>query len=276
MSMDLAPSTRFDLHLHSTRSDGRYPPDEVLRRAALAGLDVVALTDHDLPTPDATGPRTIEGRTIHVLGGAELSGMHAGREQHLLVYFPWEVPDGFREFCAAQCRARAVRYESAVAKLGLADLEPPGDAARRGDVSLTRHHLARQLLERGHVGHLREAFVRYLGDAHGIVPPIGIAFTECIRVARSFGGLTSWAHPPVALLESHLPPFVAAGLQGLESHRPQATSDDRRKYRSAARRFGLVLTGGSDWHGWGDDGDLGLFRVEAREIAPFVDLLRAA
>jgi 3',5'-nucleoside bisphosphate phosphatase len=269
-------STRFDLHLHSTRSDGRYEPEEVLRRCARAGLDVVALTDHDLPTAPAVGLHQIEGRELYVLAGAELSGMHDRREHHLLVYFPGEVPPGFGAFCREQCQARAERYEQAVSRLGLSGLDGPDDAARRGDTSLTRHHLARKLVEQGHVGHLREAFARYLSDAHGIVPPLLMPFVEAIRVARSFGGLTSWAHPPVPQLEQYLETFVAAGLQGIEALRPGVNSADRKKYRSAARRYGLYLTGGSDWHGWGDEADLGLFRVEAHEIAPFVDLLRAA
>jgi predicted metal-dependent phosphoesterase TrpH len=76
------------------------------------------------------------------------------------------------------------------------------------------------------------------------------------------------------MLEPYLPAFVAAGLHGIEALRPGVGRDERQRYRAAARRYGLVLTGGSDWHGWGDDGQLGLFRVEAREIGPFVDLLQ--
>lgn len=270
----VSPGTRFDLHLHSARSDGRFEVDEVLRRCALGGLDVVALTDHDLP-PDLTpGPREVEGRPLHLLGGAELSGTHQGREHHLLVYFPGAVPAGFAAFCADQCRARARRYAEAVQRLDLG-LTAPDDAAERGDRSLTRYHLARELWERGHVGHVREAFARYLGDGRGIVPPIEVTFPEAIAVARAHGGVTSWAHPPVELLEPFLRAFVDAGLQGLEGLRPAVSSADRRKYKSAARRFGLFLTGGSDWHGWGDEGELGLFRVEARDIEPFLAQLAA-
>lgn len=272
----LRPSTRFDLHLHSLRSDGRFAPEEVLRRCARAGLDVVALTDHDLANDIPPGDHPIEGRTLRVIAGAEISGVHEGREQHLLVYFPGEVPAAFRAFCAEQCRLRAQRYAVAVENLALAGLPPPDEAARRGDTALTRHHLARHLVAGGHVATVRDAFARYLADGFGHVPPITLQFLDAIRLARSHGGITSWAHPAVALLEAHLPAFTAAGLQGLEALRPGVSSDARHRYRSAARRYGLVLTGGSDWHGWADEHDLGLFRVEAREIAPLVDLLLAA
>jgi predicted metal-dependent phosphoesterase TrpH len=269
-------STRFDLHLHSLRSDGRYPPEEVLRRCALAGLDVIALTDHDLPTAIPPGQHLVEGRTITVLAGAEVSGVHQGREHHLLVYFAGEVPQGFRDFCTAQCVARARRYEQARGNLGLSGIEPAQDEAVCGQTALTRHHLARQLVERGHVQNLREAFALYLSESRKLVPPIELTFTEALRIARAAGGITSWAHPPATMLQECLPAFVAAGLHGIEGLRPQVTSADRRKYRNAARRFGLLLTGGSDWHGWGDDHDLGLFRVEAHEITGFIERLRAA
>ncbi|MEQ1503159.1 MAG: hypothetical protein ABMB14_13055 [Myxococcota bacterium] len=269
--------TRFDLHMHSLRSDGRYPPEEVLARCARGRLDVVALTDHDLPNELAIGPHQIDGHTVHVVGGAEVSGMHAtlegGREQHLLVYFPGEVPEGFRAFCRAQCRERAVRYAAAVDNLALPGIAAPDDAARNGDASLTRHHLARQLVTAGHVPSLRDAFARFLGESHGRVPPLSLSFVDAIRIARSFGGVTSWAHPPVALLEAYLPAFAAAGLDAIEAIRPSVGSDERRRYRNAARKYGLVFTGGSDWHGWPGDEDLGLFRVEARELGPFLDLL---
>jgi 3',5'-nucleoside bisphosphate phosphatase len=269
----LRPSTRFDLHMHSIRSDGRYPPQEVLERCASGGLDVVALTDHDLAGDIAPGVHRVGDRELYVVAAAEVSGTHLGREQHLLVYFSGEVPEGFREFCREQCRLRAARYDEAVRRLDLPGLAPPDEAAIRGDVALTRHHLARELVGSGHVKNLREAFQRYLGESHGLVPSITLPFVDAIRIAREYGGVTSWAHPPVPLLEPFLPAFVDAGLQGIEALRPMVTSDERKRYRSMARRLNLMLTGGSDWHGWSDDASLGLFRVEAREIAPFVDLL---
>ncbi|MEQ1566766.1 MAG: phosphatase [Myxococcota bacterium] len=266
---------RFDLHLHSTRSDGKFEPDEVIRRCALGGLELVALTDHDLPSGPPPGLHSFEGREVYLLAGAELSGMWNGRELHLLVYFPDRVPESFASFCADQCRARASRFDRAISRLGLVGLAPAEAEAVRGEVSLTRHHLARRMVERGHVGHVRDAFTKYLSDFHGIVPPIDLGFLEAIAVARAAGGLTAWAHPTVAQVDANLPTFVAAGLEGIEVVRPGVSGEDRRKLRSAAKRHGLYVTGGSDWHGWGDESDLGLFRVEAAEIGGFLDRLRA-
>jgi 3',5'-nucleoside bisphosphate phosphatase len=211
-----------------------------------------------------------------VIGGAEVSGMHEGREFHLLAYFPGEIPDGFRTFCTEQCARRAERYAEATTRLPFRDLPAPSDAARRGEVALTRLHLAQALVAAKHVTNTREAFARFLGERHGHVPPIALSFVDAIRVSRSFGALTSWAHPSRKDAETHAAPFAAAGMQGLEVLRPGVSSEDRRVLRKIAARHGLFLTGGSDWHGWGDDGQLGLFQVLGREIESFVGALAAA
>lgn len=272
----LRPSTRFDLHLHTDRSDGRFDAHEVLSRCARGGLDVVAITDHDLPPDLSPGVHRLEGREITLLAGAEVSGMHDGREHHLLVYFPGDIPQGFREFCREQCVERATRYAEAIDRLGVPGLVAPDDGAVRGDHALTRLHLAQQLVAGGHARSVQDAFGRWLGDVHGKVPPLSLPFVDAIRLSRAFGGLTSWAHPPLPAVRRYVDELVAAGLQGLEALRPGVSSEERKQLRKIAQRHGLFLTGGSDWHGWTDDQQLGLFRVEAREIGGFVDLLLAA
>ena len=268
--MTLHNARRFDLHLHTNRSDGRYEPDDVLARCARSKLDVVALTDHDLAAPIAPGPHEIDGHTVHVIAGAEVSGQHDGREFHLLVYFRDEVPEGFRAFCRQQMQGRAERYEQAVRSLDLPGLDGPDDAARRGERSITRLHLAKAVVEAGHAKHLRDAFHTFRQtDA---VPRIALPFTEAIRIAREHGGITSWAHPPVRFVKEYLDTIRAAGLQGLEAHRPRVSTKDRRTLKKLAKRHGLVLTGGSDWHGWNGH-ELGLFHVTRYELEPFLELL---
>jgi len=266
---------RFDLHLHTVRSDGRYTEAEVLERCARGGLDVVALTDHDLAATVRPGVHEVAGRRLHVLGGAEVSGTHEGREYHLLVYFPGEVPQGFRDFCRLQCMARAERYDHAVRSLQLPGLSLPDTAAVHGDRALTRCHLAKALVEAGHALGNGDAFARFLDHGHGHVKPLELPFVEAIGVARAFGGLTSWAHPPLQAVRDHTATFAAAGLQGLEALRPHVNAKARKAYKKAAKRHGLFFTGGSDFHGWKDP-DLGLFRLPGRELGDFVDALRAA
>ncbi|MBW1877883.1 MAG: PHP domain-containing protein [Deltaproteobacteria bacterium] len=276
MFRQYCPGTRYDLHLHTDCSDGRYDQEEVIARCAQAGLEVVALTDHDFATTLDPGRHQVESGTLHVIAGAEVSGAHAGREFHLLVYFPGEVPDGFRDRCRRQSAARAQRYQAALDRLNLPDLAPPDDRARAGTRALTRLHLARALIEAGHVANVPDAFARYLDEALGNVPSVAPPFTEAIRIARSFGAVTSWAHPSARDAAEHAPAFVAAGLQGLEVLRPGMTGRERRALRRLARVHGLFVTGGSDWHGWHDSDDLGLFAVRGHEIRAFVDVLDAA
>lgn len=270
----LAQARRFDLHLHTRRSDGDLSPEELLAHCAEAGLDVVAVTDHDLATDMAFGPQIVEGRAITVIPGAEISGVHEGTEYHLLVYFPADPPASFHAFCAERCKERAVRYDTSVARLGLDGLAPSDEVAHAGARAITRHHLARALVEAGHAHDVRDAFRRFADDAHGHVPRISLPFVDAIRIAREAGGVTSWAHPPLAALKAHLPAFVAAGLHGLEGLRPMMRAGDRYKVRKLAQQHGLFLTGGSDWHGW-RWGQPGLFHVDRADLAGFLAALDA-
>jgi predicted metal-dependent phosphoesterase TrpH len=263
----------FDLHLHSNRSDGRFEPEEVLEHAARGGIDVIALTDHDMTCALDPKVHQVGSRQIRVVSGAEISGQHDGREFHLLVYFPGDPPTGFRDFCASQIHARAERYDQAVENIGLPGLPDLSAQAARGELAITRLHLARSLVEAGHATDVPDAFSRYA--RHPTVPRLAVPFVECIRVARSFGGLTSWAHPPRIAVNRYLEAFVDAGLQGLEGLRPGLVRTDRNLYRKAARRHGLYLTGGSDWHGWTTQ-PLGLFQLRGQSIAAFLDALERA
>ncbi len=272
MSADLPRRANYDLHLHSSWSDGRYAPGEVLERAAAGGLDVIALTDHDLVGGLDPGVHAVGTRSVRVLAAAELTGVHAGREFHLLAYFPREAPTAFHDLCAAQTRARAARYDAAVGVLGLEGVDVAPPSAWRGELALTRHHLGRELVRAGHATSLNDAFSRLLGpDA---VPHLDLPFVECIRIARDLGAVTSWAHPPTEALRAHAETFAAAGLHGIEGMRPSARREDRVFAKKLARRLGLLVTGGSDWHGWGGV-DLGLFRLRGEELDPFLAALAA-
>ena len=272
---DLKLGARLDLHLHSTRSDGAFSPKEVLARCAAGRLDVIAMTDHDLPPDLEPGRHDVDGRPIHVIAGAEVSGQHAGREYHLLVYFPGPVPESFRAFCREQCQARAERYIEAIRRLGFPELPPPDAHAVSGERAITRLHLAHALVEHGHATHIGDAFARFLGDRHQLVPMLAEPLVEVIRRARAAGGITSWAHPSLPDVEQHLGELVRAGLHALEGYRPQLRTRTRARLRKAARAHGIAMTGGSDWHGWADQ-RVGLFAVSPREVSDFVDLMHAA
>ncbi len=265
----------FDLHLHTNRSDGCIEPYAVLEQCAKTGLDVIALTDHDLVSGLEAGDHVVGDRTIRLIAGAEISACHEGREFHLLVYFPGQAPDEFREFCTRQVQARARRFEAAVDTLGLPGLPAPSEEAVRGERALTRLHLAQAIVDAGHAASVSDAFSKYTGDRHGNVRPIDLPMLEAIAFARSCGGITSWAHPSARDARAYVQTFADAGLHGLEAIRPRISGSDRKTLKKLAKRHGLFLTGGSDWHGWNGH-QLGLFRVTRFELQGFLDALAAA
>lgn len=272
--LTLPKSARIDLHMHTNLSDGRYPPDEVLRRCALAKLDLVAITDHDLPPAWPRGWTEVDGHRLYLLHAAEVSGVYEGTEQHLLVYFPGEMPEGFRELCRTQAQLRAERYEIARGRLNLDGVPPADPAARAGERALTRLHLAQAVAAAGHTKSTREAMDRYLAEGRDLVPNVTLDWFEAIRIARAHGGLCSWAHPSIDRAKQWTRTFAAAGLQGLEALRPGTGGAYRSQMRQLARKSNLFLTGGSDFHGW-SPGVLGEFAIDAQQADGFLRALAA-
>ncbi len=267
------PRARFDLHLHSTRSDGRLAPAELLQRCAEARLDVVAITDHDIGPSLPPGRHRMAGRDIVLVHGAEVSGVHEGREYHLLVYFPGEMPADFHAFLRSLCDARVERYRQGLAATGLDDVAGPPVAALEGLQAVTRTHLSQAIVDAGHARDLHDAFARFTGNSTGNVPPVSLHFVDAIARARDAGGLTSWAHPPLDDAKRLCGTFAAAGLQGLETARPGLGPQPRNALLRLACKHGLLATGGSDFHGLPYNRALGSWSFPAREARGFARAL---
>ena len=268
------PHTRLDLHLHSSLSDGRLNPQDLLRECTEAGLDCIALTDHDLPPSIKSGRNVVGKRAIHVIHGVELSGAHEDREFHLLVYFPEAMPGSFQDFCRDRAMKRAVRYENARKKLSIPSIPEANEAARTGQRSLTRFHLAQALVDSKTVPSKSVAFEQYLSRKHGLFPPLDLSFVDAISAAREAGGICSWAHPSWEDALSYTPVFAEAGLQGLEALRPTVKKKLRKRFERLAQQHGLFLTGGSDWHGW-NRSNLGQFFINGEQGEGFLQALEA-
>lgn len=264
---------RVDLHLHSTASDGGFPPAEVVRRAVAGGLDLIALADHDT----AVGvPEALEaaGDRIRVLPAIEISAAHRGRDLHILGYAIDRDTTALRDYEERARQARAVRIRAMIERLHGLDVTVAFDdvVAEAGpDASaLARPHLARVLLADGHVKSFAEAFDRYIGDEGPAYVPVHLLdVAGAIDLIHDAGGLAVWAHPPLPLLGPALRQFVEDGLDGIECYRPRLPEPDLRRVLAKARQHGLVVTGGSDWHGdW--HGELGSFHLGRAEIAGFL------
>jgi len=234
----------------------------------MAGLDVIALTDHDLPPVLPAGVRHHNGRQIRLLHGVEISTAYADKELHLLVYFPNEMPSHFVEFCTGLVKARAKRYDEAIDNIGLDGLHKAGSEAYRGEVSLTRTHLARALVAAGHVPTVQSAFDQWLGRHTKLVPRVTISFQEAVVMAKEAGGFTSWAHPDLEDTKKWLAGFADMGLDAIEVFRPSMGRMARDRLISLAHKHGVFMTGGSDYHG-GSNRPLGSFSMSGRHVRPW-------
>jgi 3',5'-nucleoside bisphosphate phosphatase len=250
---------RIDLHTHSTASDGSTPPAELMAAAAAAGLDVIALTDHDTTAGWApAGAALPAGLTL--VRGAELScrwyAVDPPIPLHLLAY----LFDPEHEALVTElARVRAIREERAERMVALmrADgldvtWEEVRDTAAGGTVG--RPHLAQALIRRGLVGTVAEAFSPpWLGERYRI-PKQDTDVFKALRLVRAAGGVTVFAHPRATVRGRVVPDVLiaelaAAGLFGLEADHPDHSPAERAHVRGLAADLGLVVTGSSDFHG---------------------------
>ncbi len=249
-----------DLHLHSTFSDGLHPPAEVVRMAAQAGLAAVALADHDhiggIDEAMEAGARL----GVEVISGVELSVQWQDLEDlHLLGYgFDHQHSallqslDAFRQFRESRNERILQRVNERLAEEGRAPLVFAAVLARAGG-TLGRPHIAMELLARGYVKNSEEAFQRYLVPCN--VPKRYFPVEEAIALIRQAGGVTVLAHPPFIspereVLQRLFDALVPLGLDGIEAWSNASTNDDIDWFVTQARRRGLIVTGGSDYHGF--------------------------
>jgi len=240
-----------DLHTHSTASDGILPPEKVIEAAHRCGLAAVALTDHDaingLPAARSAGERL----GVRVIAGVELSAFQDDHEVHLLALHLSQL-DSLEKRLGELRSLRHARAASIVEKLnslgiGLT-LDEVLEQSNGGAVG--RPHVARALIARGVVHDFRDAFMRYLGNAGAaFVPKARLSVEDAIAIAHEAGGLAIWAHPGEGGRRERLEPLVAAGLDGLEVRHPSHSGEDVKRFQALAEYFGLVQSGGSDWHG---------------------------
>jgi hypothetical protein len=254
---------RIDLHVHSSASDGTDPPAEVARRAAAAGLDVVALTDHDTMAGIAAAVAALPpGLTL--VPGLELSCLYSGRSVHLLGY----LCDSGDPALAAETELirddRVHRARAMVARL--AELGAPVTweqvSAIAGDAVVGRPHIARALAEAGVVATPADAFTaEWIADggrAHvGRYAPDA---ARGIALVRAAGGVPVLAHPRspgYEIADEVVAGLAAAGLAGLEVFHPDHDHSERTRLTQLANSLDLVMTGGSDDHGAFNDSGLG-------------------
>jgi len=277
---------RIDLHTHSRVSDGTESPSELVRAARAAGIDVLALTDHDTA---AGWPEAVEAAREHgvaLVRGMEISTELDGHGVHLLAYLPDPTYPPLVEELGRILDGRGLRLPRMVARLrelGVAITEADvhaqsGDAAASG-----RPHVADALVALGVVASRDEAFDRYLSAGRpAYVGRYAAPLEPMIRTVAAAGGVTVIAHPwgrsgRERPDEQDLLPLVEAGLSGLEVDHQDHAPEVRARLRAIARALDLVVTGSSDHHGAGKIGhDLGVNTTAPEEYARLLERAAAA
>jgi predicted metal-dependent phosphoesterase TrpH len=240
-----------DLHTHSTASDGTLPPEQVIEAAARCGLKALALTDHDtiggVPAAREAGERL----GIRVVTGVELSAFQDDHEVHVLALHLSHL-DTLHKRLEDLRASRFTRAEKIVEKLNTLGIPITLDDVlqQSNGGAVGRPHVARALIARGVVHDFRDAFARYLGgNGSAFVPKDKLSIEDAIAIAHDAGALAIWAHPGEGGRREQLEPLVAAGLDGLEIRHPSHSGEDIKRLQALTDFFGLVPSGGSDWHG---------------------------
>lgn len=271
-----------DLHTHSDASDGTDSPAGVIRAAARAGLDVVALTDHDTTRGWAEAADAAREVGVALVRGAELSSKAGGVSVHLLSYLhdPGDVGllacvDGARDSRVGRAHVMVERIaeDYALTWEDVAAQVAPG-------ATVGRPHIADALVARGHVPTRSEAFTSILASSS----PYYVAYraphaAELIELVRRAGGVPVLAHPLAAsrgrvVSETTIAELAEAGLAGLEADHRDHTAADSERVRAIAARHGLFTTGSSDYHGAGKPNLIGEHTTDPEVLAQIEQLGR--
>ncbi len=241
--------------MHTTASDGRCAPADLVARVQAAGLTTFAITDHDTVAalPEARGLAADRGLTF--VPGIEITAVSDGRDVHVLGYWCDASDADLLAFLVEQRARRVARVEriaQALARAGAPiDVTPLlDDAAARPGAAVGRPGLARALVHAGHAASVQDAFDRLLAEGRpAYVPRSGVAPEEVFEIVHRADGVASLAHPGVTRRDDLLPRWARGGADALEAFHSDQDADDEARYLDAAAQLGLVVSGGSDFHG---------------------------
>ncbi len=260
------------MHVHTSASDGRLSPHEVMTLAASSGVFAIAITDHD--TTSGVNLLIESGHHsygVEIIPGVEINSQWRGRELHILGYYVPLTLGAFQDTLTGLRESRNIRLGRMVHKM--ASLGYPVDLDRVQELasgeSAGRPHIAMAMVEKGYVTSVKEAFQKFLGIGRpGFVDREHLSPHDAVWAIRRSGGVPVWAHPGTAKADSLLPTLIERGLLGIEAYHPDHDSRTAKKYADLATRNGLVVTGGSDFHGIpsGEGGDLGSVTVSYETV----------
>jgi len=243
-----------DLHVHTSVSDGKYTPEEIVRRAAAFGLKYLAICDHD--SVDGVAPAIAAAKKfphLTVIPGVEMSTLAVGSEVHMLGYFIDYNDPAFRKLLAELSDSRIGRAQAMVDKLNEMGINVEWSRVQElaGDGTIGRPHIANAMLEKGYVSTFKEAFDKYIAQGGpAYVERSKITPAEAVGIIIKAKGLPVLAHPfTVNEPEKLIKELKEAGLVGMEVYYNNYSPDERKTLAKLATKYELVAAGGSDYHG---------------------------
>lgn len=245
-----------ELHCHTTHSDGTLTPQQLVEAALAAGVRVLAITDHDTMSGWDEAIAAAEPYELEIVPGLELSTVHNSRSMHILGFYPDRVKlqPTIEERLAGRHR-RAQRMVEKLRELGY----PIDLPTLKGSMAPGRPHIASALVRAGYVNSAQAAFDRFLGDDRpAYVEYEKFPAVEGIRLLRCCNAVPVWAHPYLfrgGIVEEVLPELIAAGLMGIEVYHPSHSPAQVRKLEAFCQQYNLLMTGGSDFHGFLNEPD---------------------
>jgi len=250
-----------DLHTHTTASDGRLSPADLVARAVSAGVTVLGVTDHDTLASCRPAATACASAGIEFVAGIEVTAVERGGDVHVLGYFVDPGAQALQEFLSAQRELRATRVREIIgllATLGMpldadAVLQPSADDPSRAP---GRPWIARALIAAGYTSTTGEAFDLWIGRGRpAFVPRTGASPTEVVQHIHRAGGVASLAHPVLVGPQAEadktawITSLAAGGLDAIEAFHSEQDSDVTARYLALADQLGLEVSGGSDFHG---------------------------
>jgi 3',5'-nucleoside bisphosphate phosphatase len=244
---------KIDLHLHTTDSDGLYTAKQLMQIVKKQGYHTISITDHDTIEGYLKSRELAEEYKIKLLPGVEISSHYKGHDVHILAYCFDVQHKELIDLLDFIHRGRTARAEKMLANLNKLGIHISMDDLIKlsGDQDLLgRPHMARAMVSKGYCRSIREAFDKYIGDqCPGYVPKPSLEVEAIIRIVKDAGGISSIAHPYKLFSNLYIEDFRNMGLNGLEVYYMDHTSQQVAFYESITRKFGLIRTGGSDFHG---------------------------
>jgi predicted metal-dependent phosphoesterase TrpH len=244
-----------DLHTHTTASDGRCTPPELVARAAAAGVLVLSVTDHDTVAACAAAAAACRAAGLEFVAGIEVTAVLDGVDVHMLGYFIDVASPAFAAFLIEQRRVRIDRLREIVKRLMMHGIVLDADAILKPaiddpSISVGRPWIARALVEAGRVPTTNDAFSLWLTPGRpAFVPRHGAPPEEVIDRIHSAGGIASAAHPGPRVQDEWLTAWVeSAGLDAIEAYHPDHDAKTTRRYVELAARLRVAVSGGSDYH----------------------------